>query len=208
MLAYKTPEQRINQYVDNGTSLVIVHANSQHDPDKVSKRPIQKLIESNIVDYIYEFMAFHESFIRHDGIIIDNNRKHGEYHIDDLAGNNYIVVGGGLGNCHFGVYSSLLASRFTRKTTIHLPTDSIYRTYEDYEGGDSFLTSELVDLTAKEFKRYQTLAKTISEGYELRKENRVVSSSGDKKLQLMLWSTAEKMVQYLAANSQKIQNKV
>jgi len=153
---YKTPEQRKRQYLDKGAiALVIVHANSKHDPNKVSKKPIQTLIDKCFADYIYEFAvpAVRESFVRHRGVIIDNNRCPGDYHIDDLAGNDYILVGGSLGNCHYGVYASLLVSRCTRETTIHLPAGAIYRTYEAYESGNRFLSSELVNLSRKECKQ-------------------------------------------------------
>lgn len=194
---YKTPDWKSREYLDQGTALVIVHANSQHDPDQVSKKPIQRLIDSDIADYIYEFMAFHESFVRHNGMIIDNNRSPGDYHIDNLAGQDYILVGGGLGCCHFGAYTSLLSARFTRKTRIHLPADSIYLTSQDYESGETFLSSEIGDLAMKEFRRYKSLAGTISNGYTIKQDNMTKKSAGDKRLELILWSTTEMMMQYL-----------
>lgn len=204
---YKTPEQRKRRYLDDAISLIIVHANSKHDPSMISKKPIQELIDKDFAHYIYEFVAHHDSFVKHDGILIDNNRCPGDYHIDNLAGNDYIIVGGGLGNCHFGVYLALLASRFTRKTTIHLPGDAIYSTFEDSDADDGkFLRSELSAIPDYEFRRYETLIKTVSDhcGYEINHDKKPVESSGEKLLQLMLWSSKKKMLHYLVADEQRL----
>jgi hypothetical protein len=149
--------------------------------------------------------AFHQSLVRHHGIRIDNSRNPGNYHIDDLAGNDYIVVGGGLGNCHFGTYAALLSSRYTRQTTVHLPADAIYRTFEDYECGDTFLTSEPITLARKEFKRYVLLAQLLSSsGYKITRDNVVIASEGKQDLRLMLWSSTNLMLEYLTQQVKEV----
>jgi hypothetical protein len=195
----KTPECRKREYLDDAVAMIIVHANKRHDPNETCKEPIQRLINRNFADYIYEFMAFHESFVRHDGNIIDNNRGPGDYHIDNLAGKDYVVVGGGLGECHYGAYLSLLASRFTRETTIHLPSFGIYKTSEKYEGaGDTSLVSEINDINRKEYKMYTQLVKDVSDSYEIRKDGKITEYFGSRRMKLMLWSSQEKMSEYFA----------
>lgn len=188
--------------LDEGISLVIVHANSRHDPDEVSKKNIQGLIDAGIADYVHEFMAFNESFVWHGGKITDNEAHLKDYSIDYLAGSDYILAGGGLGNCHFEAYVSLLNYCLGKNAAIHLPADAIYRTWIDYEGGDIFLSSELTNLQRPEFKEYEDILRTLPNPYEIRHDYDIVDASEDtiygNKLRLMLWSSRELMLGYLA----------
>jgi len=202
-MTFSTPRFQNRGFIDDAIALVIVHANSSDDPQKVAKKNIQKLIDYDFADHIYEFIAGHSSYVHHDGGWIDNNRCSTDYHIDDLAGREYVVVGGGIGRCHFGAYGSLLTARYMVNTTIHLPADAIYRTTEEYEGGDTYLVSGLVDVSAKEFGRYKALARTISPNYEIRKDGRRASSAGDKRLKLMLWSETRLMMDHLMEQARK-----
>jgi hypothetical protein len=192
-------ERRKRQYLDDAVSLIIVHANQKHDPDIYSRKAVQELIDTGFADYIWELNAFHQSLVKHGGVIIDNTKCPGDYHIDELAGNDYVVVGGGLGNCHLGAYIALLSSRFTRRTTIHLPADAIYKTFEKEIEGELVLLSKLVTLSDKEFKNYEKAAKSVfnNQGYAIFRDEKKIISKGDKTLQLMLWSKKDQMLRYI-----------
>jgi len=195
-MTFSTPKFQNRGFIDDAIALVIVHANSGDDPQKVAKKRIQKLVDNDFADHIYEFIASHSSYLHHDGGWIDNNRCSTDYHIDDLAGKEYVVVGGGISRCHFGAYASLLTARYGLETTIHLPADAIYRTTEEYEGGDTYLVSELVDVSADEFSRYKAFARVVSPNYEIRQDGKRVSSAGDKRLKVMFWSETKLMMDH------------
>jgi len=197
MPQYRTPESRKRQYLDDAVSLVIVHATPEWDWDKVSQKPIQQLVDrKDFGDYVYEFTANHHSFVNHDGAIIDNNRGHGDYHIDNLAGNDYVIVGGKLGECHLGVFVSILASRFgLSRTRVHLPANSIYTQEEDKDGIKS---SQLVTPDNPEFRNYEAVVRSVfkNRGYGLYRDGNRGSHIGSEALQLMVWTEKEKMFEY------------
>ena len=197
-MRYRTPESRKRQYLDDAVALVIVHATKEWDWDEVSKKPIQSLIDRNgFVDYVYEFTTNHTSFVNHNGTSIDNNAGLGNYHIGNLAGNDYIVVGGKLGECHLGAFVGILASRFgLSKTRVHLPADSIYTQEEDEDGIKS---SQIVTPDNPEFRNYESIVRSVFKnmGYGLYRDGKRKNSKGDKLMQVMLWSESEMMLEYI-----------
>lgn len=204
MTNYNTPEPRKRQFLDRGTGLIIVHANSTHDPKHVSQRPIQELIDSEIADYIWEFQAFHHSFVSHDGEVIDCNRDPRNYHIDNLAGDEFILVGGGLGNCHLGVYISLLASRYAHTSTIHLPAPYIYHTARD-SFDEEVTDSRIVKLGNPLFNQYEDIAKAIfkEKGCAIYHDNKKTLSQKKPSLTLRIWSEEKLLLKNLPVRREK-----
>jgi hypothetical protein len=191
---FMTPGWEARNDLESKVSLIIVHTNDTHDPDEVSRIPVQKIIDSGVADYIYEFMAYHSSFVKHDGEIIDCKKRPGYYPMEDVEGGEFIIAGGGVDWCHFNAYSSVLVTRFGRKTRVHLPADAIYMTEEKYEGGDSYLVSEIVGRT-EEFKRYENLARIeFEEGAGIWNDFELAEGREDARFELRIWSNSDSMI--------------
>ncbi|MFW5846867.1 MAG: hypothetical protein ACOCUU_01785 [Nanoarchaeota archaeon] len=193
---YRTSYQKIKDFLEETVSLIIVHASSEWDWHSVSREPIQNLIDlQGFADSIYEFTANHQSFLKHNGIYIDNNKSPGDYHIENLIGKNYVLVGGKLGECHKIAFDSLLCSGSTREIRIHLPSFAIYDQYEDDDG---ITLSKIVSSRDPKFNFYEKSLKSMSYGlgYEIYIDDRKRFFESEGKKQLRIWSEPEKMLNY------------
>lgn len=200
------------QALYSNTSLVIVHAYDASccDIDSVSKNQIQYLIDNlqnpsyelnKRSENIFEFMTKHQSFVNHDGKIIDNYDSPGDFHLPNPAFEQYILVGGQLGQCHFSAYLSLIAQRHRRKTTVHLPADAIYIQGKSYDSGDTDIVSDLTKITQKEYGMYKDILKALprSVGHEIYHDKEKIDEIGAKNLTLRLWSKSDLMLENLVA---------
>lgn len=109
-------------------TLIIVHTNDRHNPDGVAVSNIQALIDSQKATAIFEHMAYHSSQVSHQGTVIDDEKHPGYYEIPELQDQEFILVGGGIGHCHYLAFQSLLQQRQGLPTTIHLPSNCLYET--------------------------------------------------------------------------------
>ena len=92
----------------------------------------------------------------------------------------------------------MCAGTFDKDRTIHLPADAIYKTFEDYEGGDSFLVSQKARVEDRDFVKYKGLAKAVSDDYEISLDGKIQEEFGKKRLRLMLWTASKAMAQYIS----------
>lgn len=181
-----------------GLILVIVHsgyAGEEHgDTDKVSQGPIQRLINSNIAEKVFEHRAYGDSLTKHDGLIIDNEKCPGQYPSHQITGDEFIIVGGGLGYCHLSATTALIESRLKQKKSskIHLPANSIYHNSVGYDTGDSFLESDIVSELNQDFSKY--LRDILPLGIKYLIANNAIIPAPDRDVHLTIWSHSQEML--------------
>lgn len=183
----------------SGLSLVIVHAGysgvEHGDVDEVCARPIQSLIDSKIFEKTYEHVSYGSSFVSHMGIKISNDQRPGAYESENIEGNEFVIVGGGLGYCHLKATSALIRQRAKDRspTPIHVPLDCTYKNEQGYEGGDHFLASFLSGPDSREIASY------LSEIIPLQLRYAIVNNEliGDSKrdVSITIWDRSSDMLE-------------
>jgi hypothetical protein len=106
---------------------------------------------------------------------------------------------------------SLLAARGTCRTSIHLPVDTIYKSFEKYVGsGDTEEHSRLACIDDAEFREYENRIMPYKRfgGYLLAHDGKKISMEGAKNLRLMIWSSSEMMINYLVESSKNSEGRI
>jgi hypothetical protein len=142
-------------------SLIIVHVNQHYDSFNCCEEQLSKLLKNRVALNVYEHVAWYQSFlqsnlgldfdttkrntnIRVNGVnyhLINNETRPGDYNINDLNGDRFIIVGGGIGRfCHGSATKNVIDQLFlnVEKTgikEIHLPLDLLYETQQKSESG-------------------------------------------------------------------------
>ena len=185
-------------------TLVIVHANDKHNPDLAGINNIQTLVDSGIASTIYEHKAHNSSRVHHRGVIIDNEENPGYYLLPGIfsslpsKSSDIILVGGGIGNCHFGAYLAIMSQLYNKPKSIHLPLDCIYETVVKDSDDGKYLASSTVGLRHPALNKYMGLVKMCSDHHSIQKDNVVMDSyEGQRQTTLLIWSTSDKLVDYL-----------
>ncbi|HII68772.1 TPA: hypothetical protein HA270_02780 [Candidatus Woesearchaeota archaeon] len=186
-----------------GLSLLIVHAGKKNDTNgdvcEACRGPIQELVDRNLCERVYEHQAYHHSYISHSGTIIDNEECPGAYPSEAIYGNEFIVVGGGLGYCHLRTSESLIRTRYGKSlpTKLHLPADCIYTAYVECEEGNSALASQASTITQVEFTRYLEPLLALGIKYLIGNDMDIHNPSRD--VIVSIWSSKDLMLEQILA---------
>jgi len=111
-----------------------------------------------------------------------------------------ILAGGSLRNEHYDAFHFIMAGlrRESRIADIHMPLDCTYSFSQHYDSGESWTQGELGSLEMPVVKAYQDAMRSIATpGCMTKVDGQVVEQSPVATLHL--WSTAAKMLEYLAA---------
>ncbi len=203
------------------TSLVIVHVNNYYGSECVCFDSILHLLEERIASIVYEHASHDEAFLEkylgtpfnrgqrysaYDGLgihycMVDNETDPGNYRIDPITGRRFIMVGGGLGNCHKKATETLVDQLYENNpdkvSEIHLPADIVYSPTEGYEGGDRWLEG-VIKNDISGLRAYSEVFGDRS--YLMSVDKRIVDSNvsfEEPTIHLAVWSNLGKMMDYV-----------
>jgi len=139
--------------------------------------------------------------------IVDNETDPGNYDIENLYGRRLIIVGGSLDNCHRS--ASRAAAQYLydifkgdQIREVHLPADCIYKTDIKSDSGDSWLDSNITH-DYKTMQAYIEIMKKVGRSYFVSLDRLLTSadfSVEEPTLHLAVWTSTDKMVDYLRNN--------
>ena len=118
-----------------------------------------------------------------------------DFSIPGLKGSRFVLVGGGLGRCHFNAFKALLSQmkeqqrNIPGKIEIHIPMDALYHC----AGGRILINNEKIDRYIQHMGGQK--------GYMIARDGKVVSNETETQTGFYLWSKSAQMVGYLQSSS-------